>query len=100
MRKEAKSIQEEKTMEDPDTQEVIPEIQRHHYSLSHSMKKPYASKESQRNPKVSPYIHQRRRYVQNQLQGELRKIKPPTFDGENKMGEDVEAWLLGIRKYF
>jgi hypothetical protein len=44
--------------------------------------------------------HQRRRYEKNQLQGELRKIKPPTFDGENKMGEDVEAWLLGIRKYF
>jgi hypothetical protein len=34
------------------------------------------------------------------LQGELRKIKPPTFYGENKMGEDVEDWLLGIRKYF
>jgi hypothetical protein len=34
------------------------------------------------------------------LQGALRNIKPPIFDGENKMGEDVEAWLLGIRKYF
>jgi hypothetical protein len=34
------------------------------------------------------------------MQGELRKIKPPTFDGENKRGEDFEAWLLGIRKYF
>jgi hypothetical protein len=34
------------------------------------------------------------------LQGELRKIKPPSFDGENRMGEDVESWLLGMRKYF
>jgi hypothetical protein len=34
------------------------------------------------------------------LQEELRKIKLPTFDGENKMGEDAKAWLLGIRKYF
>ena len=32
-------------------------------------------------------------------QGELRKIKPPTFDGENKNGEYVEDWLLGMRKY-
>jgi hypothetical protein len=49
---------------------------------------------------VSPFRHQRKRYEQNHLQGELRKIKPPTFDGENKMGEDAKAWLLGIRKYF
>jgi hypothetical protein len=49
---------------------------------------------------VSPIIHQRRRHDQNHLQGDLRKIKPPTCDGENKMGEDVEAWLIGTRKYF
>jgi hypothetical protein len=34
------------------------------------------------------------------LQGELRKTKPPTFDGENKKCEYVEAWLLGMRNYF
>jgi hypothetical protein len=33
------------------------------------------------------------------LQGELRKIKPPSFDGENKKFEYVEAWLLEMRKY-
>jgi hypothetical protein len=49
---------------------------------------------------VSLFKHQRRRYETNQLQGELKEIKPLTFDGENKMGEDVEAWLLEIRKYF
>jgi hypothetical protein len=33
------------------------------------------------------------------LKGEMNKIKPPTFDGEHKE-EDVETWLLGMRKYF
>jgi len=47
---------------------------------------------------VSPFKYQRRRHRKSQLQGELKKIKPPTFDGENKMGEDIEAWLLRIRK--
>jgi hypothetical protein len=49
---------------------------------------------------VSPYIYKRRRYEQNQSQGELRKIKPPTFDGENKMEADDKSWLLRIRRYF
>jgi hypothetical protein len=34
------------------------------------------------------------------LQGEMNKIKPPTFDGEHKKDEDAETWLLGMRKYF
>lgn len=32
------------------------------------------------------------------LQGEFRKIKPPTFYGEKE--EDAEAWLLNMIKYF
>ena len=44
--------------------------------------------------------HQRRRHEKEKLRGELRKIKPPTFDGENKGGENVENWLLGMRKHF
>jgi hypothetical protein len=39
-------------------------------------------------------------HEEDNLQGELRNIKPPTFDGENKMGEDAKVWLLGIRNYF
>ena len=31
------------------------------------------------------------------LQGEFRKITPPTFDGEKE--EDVEAWLLNMTNY-
>jgi hypothetical protein len=34
------------------------------------------------------------------FQGELRKLKPPSFDGEGEREDDVEAWLLGIMKYF
>jgi hypothetical protein len=34
------------------------------------------------------------------LEGEFKKIKPSTFDGESKTGEEVEAWLLDIKKYF
>lgn len=49
---------------------------------------------------VSPVRHQRRRHEREELQGELRKIKPPTFDGENKKGDDVKSCLLGVRKYF
>jgi hypothetical protein len=43
--------------------------------------------------------HKRRTEVDD-LRGEMNKIKPPTFDGEHKKDEDVETWLLGMRKYF
>jgi hypothetical protein len=36
----------------------------------------------------------------DEVKGEMNKIKPPTFDGEHKKYEDVETWLLGMRKYF
>ena len=35
-----------------------------------------------------------------ELKGEMNNIKPPTFDGEHNKDEDVETWLLGMRKYF
>jgi hypothetical protein len=31
---------------------------------------------------------------------EFEKSKPPFFDGEIKKGEEVEVWLLGLKKYF
>jgi hypothetical protein len=34
------------------------------------------------------------------LEGEFKKIKLSTFDGESRKGEEVEAWLLDINKYF
>jgi len=42
----------------------------------------------------------RRKYRRDELQGELRKVKPPTFRGDSEKREDAEAWLLGMRKYF
>ena len=49
---------------------------------------------------MSPVRHQRRIHEKEELHGEMRKIKPSTFDGENKRGEDAESWLLGMRRYF
>jgi hypothetical protein len=31
---------------------------------------------------------------------EFRKVKRPYFNGEIKKGEEAEAWLLGLKKYF
>ena len=33
------------------------------------------------------------------LEGEFKKIKSSTFDGESGIGEEVESWLLDIKKY-
>jgi hypothetical protein len=33
------------------------------------------------------------------LQGELKKLKTPTFYGEDREGEYVESLLLDMRKY-
>jgi hypothetical protein len=53
-----------------------------------------------RSPKVSPVRHQRRRHEVDSLQGEMRNINPPSFDGEREREDDVEAWFLGLRRYF
>jgi hypothetical protein len=34
------------------------------------------------------------------LEGEFKKIIPYTFNGESNTGEEVESWLLDIKKYF
>jgi hypothetical protein len=48
---------------------------------------------------VSPIRRQRTRYEGGILQGEFRKIKPPNFNGEHRKGEEVEAWLLEMKKH-
>jgi hypothetical protein len=30
----------------------------------------------------------------------MRKLNPPSFDGEREREYDVEAWLLGLMRYF
>jgi hypothetical protein len=34
------------------------------------------------------------------LQGYLRKRKPPSFDGEREREYYVDAWILGLGRYF
>jgi len=34
------------------------------------------------------------------MEGHFKKSKPSTFEGESRTGEEVEAWLLDIKKYF
>ena len=40
----------------------------------------------------------RKRKQVDHLEGEFKKIKLSTFDGESRTGEEVEAWLLDINK--
>jgi hypothetical protein len=42
----------------------------------------------------------KKRHSQSSLTKEFKKAKSPTFYGEIKKGEEVKAWLLGMRKYF
>ena len=35
-----------------------------------------------------------------EISGELKKIKPPTFNGEIEKGEEVESWLSRMKEYF
>jgi hypothetical protein len=66
---------------------------RHHH---HSQK--YSNRRT--HNKSSPYpVKKHMRYGVDEFKGEMNNIKPPTFDGENKKDEDVDKWLLGMRKY-
>jgi hypothetical protein len=64
--------------------------QRHKF-IVHSTRKVYASEQPRIIPKVSPFRHQRRIYELDSLQGDIRKIKPPSFDGERENEDNVEA---------
>ena len=35
-----------------------------------------------------------------EISGEFKKIKPPTFNGEAEKWEEAESWLYGMKKYF
>ena len=45
-------------------------------------------------------ILDRKRKQTDHLEREFKKIKPTTFDGESRKGEEAEAWFLDIKKYF
>lgn len=44
------------------------------------------------------FLKLQKRNKKVELQGEFRKVKTPTFDGEKE--EDVEACLLNMTNYF
>ena len=76
---------------------------KHPKGASKSKKSRYSSSSSRESSGSSEELGssrdkylRRRKYRKDELQGELRKVKPPTFRGDNKKGEDVEAWLLGM----
>jgi hypothetical protein len=64
---------------------------RHHNYPRKSTKRTHVSSRPGSRPSVSPFKRQRRRPEADILQGELRKIKPPIFNGEHKKGEEAEA---------
>jgi hypothetical protein len=64
------------------------------YSSKHSFRKAYGSSSP------SHVRKNKRRIGVDELQREMNKIRPQIFDGEHKKDEDLETWLLGMRKYF
>jgi hypothetical protein len=57
--------------------------------ITHSPKNSFRKVHSSSSP--SPVRNHKRRTGVDELQGEMNKIKPPTFDGEHKKDEDVET---------
>ena len=55
---------------------------------------PSDSEESSGDTSSSSHKRKRRRHHRDFSRDEFRKAKPPTFDGEIKMGQEAEAWLL------
>ena len=60
----------------------------------------FDSEESNRDSSSSSHKEKRKRNHRDHSRDEFKKAKPPTFDGEVKTGQEAEAWLLGIKKYF
>ena len=58
------------------------------------------SKVSTEDSSSSSYGEKRKRRYRNNSRDELKKARPPTFNGETKNDQEAEAWILGMRKYF
>ena len=63
---------------------------------------PKAPKADHHNPSSDDSLSpQRKKQRSNDsLQGEFRKIRAPTYEGEVNTGEKAKEWLLGMNKYF
>ena len=58
------------------------------------------SKESSGDSSSSSRKGKRKRNHRDLTWDEFKTAKPPTFDDEVKTGQEAEAWILGIKKYF
>ena len=48
----------------------------------------------------SSHRNERKRRYRNHSCDEFKKVRSPIFNGKIKDGQEVEAWLLRMRKYF
>ena len=48
----------------------------------------------------SSHREKRKRRYRNNSCDEFEKVIPPTFNGEINTGQEHEAWILGMNKYF
>ena len=58
------------------------------------------SEGSTRGSSSSSHRNKRKKCYRNSSHDEFKKARPPTFNGEIKNGQEFEAWLLGMMKYF
>ena len=58
------------------------------------------SEGSTRGSSSSSHKNNRKSLYQNHSRYEFRKEKLPIFNGEVNTGQEVEAWIVGMRKYF
>ena len=56
--------------------------------------------ESSGDTSSSSHKRKRRRHHRDRSRDKFKKAKPPTFDGEVNTGQEDEAWILRINKYF
>ena len=66
------------------------------YGDSHRKNRQYSSDSNEDN------YHSRKKKYQpyEEIYGDFKNIKPPTFNDEIEKGYEVEAWLSGMKKYF
>ena len=68
-----------------------------------STEKEFGDSEGSSSSRTSSYSQTKRKRQKTSKSHrfeEFKKAKPPSFDGEINKGEEAEAWLLGLKKYF
>jgi hypothetical protein len=68
-----------------------------------STEKEFSDSEGSSSSRISSYSRRKQKKQKTSKSHkfeEFRKAEPPSFDGEIKKGEEAEAWLLGLKKYF